>query len=123
MPPHALLTTDTTNLPFPLGQVVTGSGAGNTFRVGGPVHSNSTINLVNGNLTASGAITARRACTTLFGGVFTPAATCNNGNQVTITYTLPSLAGLPTRTAPACGTTTGVYTLQPGRVHELDRTE
>jgi len=113
MPQHALLTTDPTDLPLPLGQVVTGFGAGNTFRVGGAVHSNSTISLVNGNLTASGPITARRACSPVV-GVFTPAATCNNGNQVNITYTLPSLAGLPTRTVPACGSTSGVYTLSPG---------
>jgi hypothetical protein len=113
MPAHALLTVNPTNLPV-LGQLVTGSGGGNTFRVGGAVHSNSTINLANGNLTASGAITARFTCNAVL-GVFTPAATCNNGNQVPITYTPPSVAGLPLRTVPACGTTTGVYTLQPGR--------
>jgi hypothetical protein len=114
MPQHALLTTDPTDLALPVGQVVTGYGAGNTFRVAGAVHSNSTISVANGNLTASGAITARRACTTLLGGAFSPAPTCNNGNQVNITYTLPSLAGLPTQTVPACGSTSGVYTLSPG---------
>jgi hypothetical protein len=114
MPQHALLTTDSTGLALPLGQVVTGSGSGSTFRVGGAVHSNSTISLVNGNLTASGAITARRSCTIVAGGVFNPAATCNNGNLVPITYTPPSVAGLPTRTVPACGSTTGVYTISPG---------
>jgi hypothetical protein len=78
------------------------------------VHSNSQISLVNGNLTATGAITARRPCLPPIGGVFTPAATCNNGILVNIPYTLPSLTGLPPRTVPACGTTTGVYTLSPG---------
>ena len=114
MPQQALLTTDPTNGTIPLGQVVTGFGAGNSLRVAGPVHSNSTISLVNGNLTASGAITARRPCLAV-GGVFSPAPTCNNGNQVNITYSPPTVTGLPTRTVPTCGSTTGVYTLSPGR--------
>jgi hypothetical protein len=114
MPPYALLTIDPTNGTVPIGQLVTGFGAGNTFQVAGPVYSNSAISLVNGNLTATGAITARGTCPTL-AGVFTPPATCNTGIQQSVSYTLPSLAGLPNRTVPACGSTTGVYTLQPGR--------
>ncbi len=112
MPANALLTTDTANLPV-LGQLVTGAGGGNTVRVAGPVHSNSTINLAGGNLTATGSITARLSCNPVF-NVFTPP--CNStGITVPITYTPPSTTGLPLRTVPACGTTTGVYTLQPGR--------
>ena len=58
---QALLTTDPTTAGS-VGQVVTGYGAGNSLRVTGPVHSNSAISLVNGNLMASGPITARQTC-------------------------------------------------------------
>ncbi len=124
MPAYGLLTTDPTTLPLPIGQLVTGLVGGSTFRVGGAVHSNSTISLVGGNLTASGAITARGNCLQV-GGVFTPAATCNNGNQVNTynTYTPPSTTGLPNRTAPACGTTTGVYDATAWCLRNLDSTQ
>ena len=120
MPQQALLTTDTAVGTSPLGQVVTGYGSGNTLRVAGPVHSDSSISLVNGNLTASGPITAQRTCLSV-GGVFSPTATCNNGNQVNVTYSPPNVSGLPTQTVPNCGTTTGVYTLSPGRYIDATR--
>jgi hypothetical protein len=108
LPAQGLLTTDaSTGFLAPPGNTVTGSGS---LRVTGPVHSNSTINLAGGNLTAS-AITARGACNNV-GGSFNPTPTCNNGVQVNVSYT-PNVSGLPNRTAPAC-TGTGVYDLQPG---------
>ena len=121
MPQHALLTFDPGNGIFPpIGLIVAGYGSGNSLRVAGAVHSNSTINLLTtplaGNITASGPITARRGCSG-GAGTYSPPPTCNNGVQVSVTYT-PNVAGLTDRTVPNCGTTTGVYTLPPGRYTE-----
>lgn len=112
-PASALLTLDKTVGPIGISvtnPLFTGPGS---LRVTGDVHSNSNIGIVaSGNLTSGGTIRANRGCSP-GSGLFSPNPTCDTGTEVPDpTYSMPPVAGLPTRTVPPCGP---IMTFQSGR--------
>jgi hypothetical protein len=127
-PTRGLLTLDTTatGLFGPFGISVTNpqlTGSTGSLRVTGDVQSNSNIVvqpkvvvIPSGNVTSSGAIRASQGCTS-GSGLFSPAPTCNTGSVVADpAYPIPSVAGLPTQSVPACAP---VMTFQPGRYADV----
>ena len=123
-PPRALLTLDTTASgllgPFGISVTTTQNTNPGSLRVTGAVHSNSNIVIQpripfvvqSGNLTSSGAIRANLSCSSGT-GFYSPTPTCSTGTVIADpAYPPPLVAGLPTRTVPACA---AVMTFDPGR--------
>lgn len=104
----------------PTGILLAPTSSSSGLRIAGSVHSNSTIVVPLGNLTATGAgttIRARRACTTFPLGSISPSPSCNTGTVLpTPSYTLPPVTGLPTRSVPPCAP---IMTFQPGRYTDV----
>lgn len=89
---------------------------GSTFRVHGPVFSNSTISINNGSLTTNNAVYARRACTGTI--TSTPAASCSYGSPNALgndPHYAAAISSPPVyRALPTCDTANSVVTFRPG---------